>query len=171
MNDTIRTMKRRLLLSLCLLVAACQALSAPRSTSDAPASASKAVRGKHGLMKTGALGTHFDRDGDGRFEECRRGDTTYSDRNGDGVADFVVMGRDPESTFQWDSDGNGVLDSEMTLFMGYVPEWSARRVISVAGSRIFLDDNVGTLKAIPISVPRYVSTVKFVERALGRGLE
>jgi hypothetical protein len=50
-------------------------------------------RGKHGLMKTGTLGTHFDRNGDGRLE------------------------------------------------------------------------------AIPISMPRYVSMVKFVERALGRGLE
>lgn len=99
------------------------------------------------------------------------GDATYFDRNGDGVADLMVTGTAPETTYQWESDENGFLDSEVTLFAGSAPEWRARRVISQPGSRIFLDDKAGTLKAIPISEPGHVGTVRFVEGGLGQKLE
>lgn len=53
-------------------------------------SSQKAQRQKKGRVGYGILATHYDRDGDGIFEEARRALTIYFDRNGDHITDLVV---------------------------------------------------------------------------------
>lgn len=61
-------------------------------------------------MGYGLIATHYDRDGDGIFEEARRAKTIYYDRNGDRIVDLVEDGNPPFRRLEWDEDFDGTLD-------------------------------------------------------------
>ena len=91
-------------------------LTAPESPPPAiPTNPTAPKSKKSGWIGIGFLATFYDRDGDGRYEECVRGNTRYFDRNGDGVEDF----RERFDGGTWferrDENFDGVLDSETTM--------------------------------------------------------
>jgi hypothetical protein len=52
------------------------------------------------------IATHYDRDGDGVFDEARRAKTIYYDR----IADLVEDGNPPFRRLEWDEDFDGTPD-------------------------------------------------------------
>jgi len=79
--------------------------------------------GKKGNLVIGALFRHYDRDGDGKFEEWSRTDVTYFDSSGDGIPDIVKTG-DMDWKLEWDSDLDGFFDRAMHVSNGIVPIYS-----------------------------------------------
>ncbi|WP_147263723.1 hypothetical protein [Roseimicrobium gellanilyticum] len=110
----------------------------------------------------GTLATRYDRDGDGVFEEARRADTTYFDRNSDGFVDLVQRGGPPQVEYQWDADFDQVLDIAITSHEGAVFEWEKPRPIRIPASRIFLDDRTLQIRKQKAEDVRY----KFIEQLL-----
>lgn len=107
-----------------------------------------------GYAGEGSLATFFDRNGDGRFEECLRDGKRYYDRNGDGLVDMII-GDTPDRLIQWDEDFDGILESEILFTEGVAPEWGPRRSISIPASRIFLDDRPQRIRPIPLSEEKF----------------
>jgi hypothetical protein len=102
-------------------------------------------------MGAGRLGIHYDRDGDGYFEELIRGDFAYFDRNQDGVADLEIasiISSDGNRELRWDADGDGMLDQSILSLEETEHVWKDPRKIHRPGSRIFKDDQI--LKIIPL---------------------
>lgn len=79
-----------------------------------------ADEGKKGTLVVGALFRHYDRDGDGKFEEWSRTDTVYFDRNGDGIPDMVKTG-ELGWKLEWDSDLDGFFDHAREMSHGIAP--------------------------------------------------
>ena len=133
-----------------------------RSRAESPAN-SNTDRPKRGRVGYGILATHYDRDGDGIFEEARRGTTIYFDRNLDRVVDLVEQNTPPFRPLEWDEDFDGVLDHAITSEEGYVHRWSDRRQISKPAPRILQQDRIGRFGTCELSDPKF----RFWESLLG----
>ena len=112
-------------------------------------------RAKAGRVGYGFLAVQYDRDADGRFEECRRGTTIYFDRDGEGMCDLVVEDTSPSVLVQWDEDFDGFLDHSIVDDEGYVQRWTDFRQISVPAPRIFKDDRIQKLGVCPMTSPKH----------------
>lgn len=116
-----------------------------------------------GRVGFGLLAKHFDRDGDGVFEEAVRGSTIYFDRNGDQVADLVVRGNPPLREAEWDEDFDGVLDHAVTSDEGTQHGWSDCRRIHDIVPGIFKQDHIVRTEARRLEEPH----VAFWQMLLG----
>jgi hypothetical protein len=128
--------------------------SATSAITDNPArSASVPPTPKTGHYGKGLLAFYDDRDGDGIFEEAKRGDIIYFDRNGDRLADLVVQG-DPQSrTIEWDTDYNGWLGQSATHEEGMVPRLIPTGPILKPAPRLFLEDHIRKTDPHPMATP------------------
>jgi hypothetical protein len=124
----------------------------PAKPGGQPAAQPKQALGRVGH---GLLATHFDRDGDGIFEECQRGDTVSYDRNHDGRADFVVAGSHPFTHLMWDVDFDGMMDRSITSVAGTAHEFRDPRSITTAGSFIFKQDRMQRFSTCELAEPTY----------------
>ena len=130
-----------------------------RTASPKPMVAASAPtdRGK-GRIGHGIIADHYDRDGDGKYEECRRRGFTYFDRNGDGIADLQIEESDEWSQIiTWDENFDGIMDWQCVRSTGDPGGWwSLPRRVSHSASRVFLDDRIQHIERIPatkIDVP------------------
>lgn len=131
-----------------------QGVSAPFKPADVP---------KRGRVGYGFLATHYDRDGDGVFEEARRGETIYFDRNGDRIADFIEEDTPPFRPLKWDANFDGMLDHAITSDEGTAHQWANQRDIMESAPLIFRQDRIGRLEPCELREPKY----RFWESRLG----
>lgn len=121
---------------------------------------SPAIDGKVGYVANGMLAVHYDRDGDGKFEECVRDKVSYFDTNGDGQVDLEVW-EDPsviEHTIaKMDTNFDGFFDVEGELHCFS----SGRGKIHERVSRLFQDDRRGPRTAIEAEPVRYFYWLSF----------
>lgn len=162
---------KSVILFVAVALAGCESFDPP-TTSNAPisqrtrtesAGSSNSASPKKGRVGYGTLATHYDRDGDGVFEEARRGKTIYFDRNGDRVADLIEQDTPPFRPFEWDADFDGILDHAITSEEGYVHRWTNRSQISKPSPQIFQQDRIGRSGTCELSEPKY----RFWESLLG----
>ena len=72
---------------------------------------------RYGRIVHGVMFKHIDRDGDGKYEEWRRGEWRHYDSNRDGKPDVFQRGSAVQYTQGWDSDLDGVYDTAQEIVL------------------------------------------------------
>ena len=131
----------------------CISATSPRN----PGRPSRAkVEQRSGRIAYGLMAVHYDRDGDGIFEECRVGTTIYYDRNGDGICDLMLEDTPPFRLLKWDSNFDGILDKSLLSEEGGMPNGQAPVSISKPAPRMFPEDTLAELMDIPLGIPGHL---------------
>lgn len=142
----------------------CQSISDTAKSSSSRTGAVSAEKAKHGAGKLGhgIIADHYDRDGDGRYEECRRqygegrGSILYFDRNGDGIADIQVTSVDQGEFVTWDENFDGVMDWTSFHNIGcFGSRWNEPQRVHERASRVFSEDHIVRVERLPLSEPHY----------------
>jgi len=131
---------------------------------------SLAEEDRKGTLIIGALFRHYDRDGDGKFEEWSRPDIIYFDRNGDGIPDVVKKpGESLGWALEWDADLDGLFDHRRTVFEGDRPEYSP--IVKITPWRapaMFSRDAVIRRVKIKADTPRWRSYIDLTQQGSGK---